>query len=69
MGTTAVVGIVILTWILLSVVMALIVARVIRVRNRQHPRWLEPKPPAETGPHDCSKPLPRARRWRKRSKT
>lgn len=47
MGTTAVVGIVILAWISLSIVLALMVAGTIRLRNQQLPRRSTPKPPTD----------------------
>lgn len=69
MGTTAVVGIVILAWISLSIVLALMVAGTIRLRNQQLPRRSTPKPPTECDLRHAANPPQRTRRWRKRSKT
>ncbi len=45
MSTTAVIGFGILAWILVAVLLALGVARVIKLRNRQRPDPVEPETP------------------------
>lgn len=47
MGTTAVIGLGLLAWVLLAILLALFVGRMIRLRDRQRPDRTEPGAPAE----------------------
>jgi hypothetical protein len=69
MGMAVAIGIGILCWILLSVLVALVLARVIRQRDRQCPGRSKPESPAEGGSGNGPKPSHPPRRWRHRSTT
>ena len=74
MSTIAVIGLGILAWVLLSIPLALFVARMIRLRDRQRPDGTEPgalaQGPSTQGPSaDCAGATRRPPGWRPRNKT
>lgn len=69
MSTIAVIGLGILMWILLAIPIALFVARMIRLRDRQRPDRTEPGAPAEGKPAEAGESTHRLPRWRLRNKT
>jgi hypothetical protein len=68
MGTTAVIGIGILAWVLMAIPLALFVGRMIRMRDRQHPDPTEPGAPAEGMSRDGTDACHTPRRWGLRNK-
>jgi hypothetical protein len=72
MGTTAVIGLGILAWILMAIPLALFVGRMIRIRDRQRPDRTEPGAPAEgtsrDGTGDGTGACHTPRRWSLRNK-
>ncbi|MGH3837009.1 MAG: hypothetical protein ACREX8_19575 [Gammaproteobacteria bacterium] len=74
MSTIAVIGLGILAWVLLAIPLALFVARMIRLRDRQRPDGTEPGAPAQgTSTQgtstDCAGAIRRPPGWRPRNKT
>jgi hypothetical protein len=69
MGTTAVIGIGILVWVLMAIPLALFVARMIKLRDRQRPGRTEPRASAEGKPANGGEPVRMRRRWQSRNKT
>ncbi len=74
MGTTAVIGLGILAWVLTAILVALFVARMVRLRDRQRPDCPEPGAPAQgmsaqgtsaDGAEEATRTPPR---WRLRKK-
>jgi hypothetical protein len=59
MGTTAVISLGILAWVLLAILVALFVARMISLRDRQRPDRTEPEAPAEGRSADGSESFKR----------
>jgi hypothetical protein len=71
MSTTAVIGLGILAWVLLAILVALFIARLIRLRDRQRPDRTDPAPgtPAVGESPDGAESVLAWRGWRLRSKT
>ena len=65
MSMTAVIGLGLLAWVLLAILVALAVARMIRIRDRQR---LDRTDPASGESAQAANALPERRRWRPRSK-
>lgn len=68
MSTTAVIGLGVLAWVLLAILVALFVARMIALRDRQRPDRTGPEAPAEARSADGEEPIRTPRRWRLRNK-
>ncbi|HSL07893.1 MAG TPA: hypothetical protein VK887_07925 [Pseudonocardiaceae bacterium] len=68
MGTTAVIGIGILAWVLMAIPLALFVGRMIRMRDRQRPDRTEPGAAAEGRSRDGTDVSRTPRRWYLRNK-
>ncbi|MGH4009568.1 MAG: hypothetical protein ACRDTH_15695 [Pseudonocardiaceae bacterium] len=70
MSTTAVIGFGILAWVLLAIPVALFVARMIKLRDRQRPDRIEPGTPAKCKPAADPESSFHARSgWHPRNKT
>lgn len=69
MSTIAVIGLGILAWVLLAIPLALFVARMIRLRDRQRPDRIEPGAPAEGTSGDSAESFQTRSRWQLRNKT
>ncbi|MGH3870132.1 MAG: hypothetical protein ACRDSR_01235 [Pseudonocardiaceae bacterium] len=73
MGMTAMIGLGTVCWILLAIPIALLVARMIRLRDCQRSAEVEPATPAQRtstqGGHiGADEPVPRSTGWRRRIK-
>ena len=69
MTPTAMIGLGILAWILMAVLVALFVARMISLRDRQRPDLTEQGTPAESGSGGGVEPFHTRQRRHTRSKT
>lgn len=69
MSTIAVIGLGILAWVLLAIPLALFVARVIRLRDRQRPDRTEQGAPPEGKLTDVGESMRKPAGWQLRNKT
>jgi hypothetical protein len=69
MSTIAVIGFGLLVWVLLAIPLALFVARMITLRDRQRPDRTEPGTPAGGTTGDAAESFQTPRRWHRRDKT
>jgi hypothetical protein len=68
MGKAEVIGLGVTVWILLAILVAFVVARTLRLRDRQCPDRVEPGTPPEGELRDDAESFQKSRRWRLRSK-